>query len=49
MPEFVPFDSEKGRELNAEMRKRRDCRFCRHVKGTPARDNNDCRCSCHRG
>lgn len=48
MPEFIPFDSEKGRELMAEMRKE-TCRFCRHVKGTPARDNGDCRCSCHRG
>jgi len=48
-PEFIPFDSEKGRDLKAEMRKRQACRFCRHVKGTPARDNNDCRCSCHRG
>jgi len=48
-PEFIPFDSEKGRELKAEMRKRQTCRFCRHVKGTPARDYNDCRCSCHRG
>ena len=48
MPEFIPFDSEKGRELMAEMRKG-PCKFCFHVKGTPARDNGDCRCSCHRG
>jgi hypothetical protein len=48
MPEFIPFQSEKGRELKAEMRKR-PCRFCLHEKATPARDNNDCRCSCHRG
>jgi len=48
MPEFVPFDSEKGKELVAEMRQR-PCRFCLHKKGTPARDNGDCRCSCHRG
>jgi hypothetical protein len=42
MPEFVPFDSEKGKELMAEMRKR-PCRFCLHEKGTPARDNDGCR------
>jgi len=47
-PEFVPFDSDKGRELMTEMRSKR-CRFCRHVKGTPAADNDGCRCSCHRG
>jgi hypothetical protein len=49
MPEFIPFDSKKGRELREEMKKRQVCRFCRHLKGTPARDNGDCRCSCHRG
>lgn len=50
MPEFVPFESVRGKELMAEMRKeRQSCRFCRHVKGTPAGDNGDCRCSCHRG
>ena len=47
-PEFVAFDSDKGRELMTEMRNKR-CRFCRHVKGTPASDNDNCRCSCHRG
>jgi hypothetical protein len=49
MPEFIPFDSNKGRELREEMKKRQICRFCRHPKGTPTRDNGDCRCSCHRG
>ncbi|MGD0318071.1 MAG: hypothetical protein ABSB56_00015 [Nitrososphaerales archaeon] len=49
MPEFIPFQSEKGRELTAEMRKR-PCRFCHHQKGRDehkASGNEDCRCSCN--
>ena len=49
MPEFIPFQSEKGRELTAEMRKR-PCRFCNHCKGRDehrASGNGDCRCSCN--
>ena len=49
MPEFIPFDSDQGKKLMAEMRGSRPCRFCHHMKGTPARDSGDCRCSCHRG
>ncbi|MGP8057894.1 MAG: hypothetical protein ACLP9K_09875 [Nitrososphaerales archaeon] len=49
MPEFIPFQSEKGREFTAEMRKR-PCRFCHHQKGRDehkASGNEDCRCSCN--
>ncbi len=49
VPEFIPFDSAKGRELKAEMRKR-PCRFCFHQKGRDehrASGNEDCRCSCN--
>jgi hypothetical protein len=48
-PEFIAFDSVKGRELKAEMRKR-PCRFCHHPKGRvehKASGNEDCRCSCN--
>jgi hypothetical protein len=49
VPEFVPFDSEKGRKVMAEMRQG-PCKFCRHIKGKEGHErsgNQDCRCSCN--